>query len=76
HQNGECSLLCHFKYQSIKVKVGDKVKQGDLLGLCGNTGNTTQPHIHFNLQDGPLMHKAGPLPAQFTKIIVDGKEKT
>ena len=75
HQNGEYSLLCHFKHNSIKVKVGDKVSQGDLLGLCGNTGNTSEPHIHFNLQDGPLMHKANALPAQFAKILVDGKEK-
>lgn len=75
HQNGECSLLCHFKHNSIKVKVGDKVKQGDILGLCGNIGNTSQPHIHFNLQDEPLMHKSKALPAQFKKIIVGGKEK-
>jgi len=73
HQNGEYSLLCHFKHDSIKVKVGDKVKQGEVLGLCGNTGNTTQPHIHFNLQDGPLMHTAKALPAQFKKIVVDGE---
>lgn len=75
HRNGEYSLLCHFKHNSIKVKVGDKVTQGDVLGLCGNTGNTTQPHIHFNLQDGPYMHKSQALPAQFAKIIVDGQEK-
>ena len=76
HQNGEYSLLCHFKFNSIMVKVGDKVKQGEVLGLCGNTGNTTQPHIHFNLQDGPLMHTANALPAQFAKIIVDGEVRT
>lgn len=75
HQNGECSLLCHFKFNSIKVNVGNKVKQGDILGLCGNTGNTFQPHIHFNLQNGPLMHKAKALPAQFARIIVNGEEK-
>lgn len=76
HQNGEYSLLCHFKHSSITVKAGDKVKQGEVLGLCGNTGNTTQPHIHFNLQDGPLMHTAKALPAQFAKILVDGEVKT
>jgi murein DD-endopeptidase MepM/ murein hydrolase activator NlpD len=75
HQNGEFSLLCHFKHDSICVKVGDKVKQGDLLGLCGNTGNTSQPHIHFNLQDNLLGYKGNPLPAQFTKIIVNGVVK-
>ncbi len=75
HKNGEYSLLCHFKYNSIKVQVGDKVTQGEVIGLCGNTGNTTQPHIHFNLQDGPLMHKSNGLPAQFRKINVDDEIK-
>lgn len=76
HHNGEYSLLCHFKYNSIRVKVGDEVNQGDVIGQCGNTGNTSEPHIHFNLQDGPYMHVAKALPAQFAKIIVDGEEKT
>lgn len=75
HENGERSLLCHFKHDSIKVKVGDRVKQGEVIGLCGNTGNTQQPHIHFNLQDGPLMHIAQALPAQFSKIQVNGELK-
>lgn len=75
HQNGEYSLLCHFKHNSIKLKVGDKVRHDDVIGLCGNTGNTQQPHIHFNLQDGPLMHKANALPTQFRKILVNGKEE-
>lgn len=69
------SLLCHFKNNSIRVTVGDYVKQGDLLGLCGNTGNTCEPHIHFNLQDGPRMHTAKALSAQFDRIMVDGEVK-
>jgi murein DD-endopeptidase MepM/ murein hydrolase activator NlpD len=76
HNNGEYSVLCHFKYNSIKVKVGDDIQQGEMLGLCGNTGNTSQPHIHFHLQNKPLMHQAGSLPAKFVKIIVDGIVKT
>ncbi len=75
HQNGEYSLLCHLKHNSIHVKVGDQVKQGSVIGLCGNTGNTSEPHIHFNLQNGPRMHTAKALPAQFERIIVDGKVK-
>jgi murein DD-endopeptidase MepM/ murein hydrolase activator NlpD len=74
HQNGEYSVLAHFKYSSIKVKVGDNVKQGDLLGQCGNTGNTSEPHIHYHLQDNSLMHKANGLPAQFKQISVNGKK--
>ena len=74
-QNGEYGLLCHFKYNSIRVKVGDKVKQGDVLALCGNTGNTSQPHIHFHLQDNPRLHLGKALPAQFRKIKVNGEIK-
>ena len=68
-------MLCHFKHDSILVNVGQEVRQGDVLGLCGNTGNTSQPHIHFNLQDGPRMHNSKGLPAQFSKIMVNGEEK-
>ncbi len=75
HKNGEYSLLCHFKHNSIKVQVGDDVKQGESIGNCGNTGNTSQPHVHFNLQDGPQMYSSKALPAQFIKIIVNGEEK-
>ena len=71
HTNGEWSVICHLKQNSIKVKVGDKVKQGDLLGLCGNSGNTSEPHIHYQLQDGSDINKATGVPAQFVRIIVD-----
>lgn len=73
HENGEYSVLAHFKHDSIRVELGDKVKQGDILGLCGNTGNTSEPHIHYHLQDEPLIHRATGLPALFKKIIVDGE---
>ncbi len=75
HGNGEFSMLAHFKYDSIKVKPGDKVKQGDVLGLCGNTGNTSEPHVHFQLQDNASRLKANGLPAPFAKILVDGELK-
>ena len=75
HLNGEFSLLCHFKYKSIVVKVGDELKLGQKIGLCGNTGNTSQPHIHYNLQDNLVSYKANALPAQFTEICVNGAVK-
>lgn len=76
HHNGEYSVLCHLKYESILVSVGDRIMQGEVVGLCGNTGNTSEPHIHYHLQEGPLMHKANALPAQFAEILVDGVKKT
>jgi peptidase M23-like protein len=44
-------FLAHLKNNSIKVKVGDWVKAGDLLGNVGNSGNSTMPHLHINLFD-------------------------
>lgn len=74
-QNGEYGLLCHFKKDSVRIKVGNKIKQGDVIGLIGNTGNTSQPHLHFHLQDNPRLHLGIALPIQFKKIVVDGEIK-
>lgn len=73
--NGEFGLLCHLRHNSIKVEVGDEITQGQVVGLCGNTGNTSEPHVHFQLQDGPFMHNSNGLPAQFGKIKVDDELK-
>lgn len=45
--------LCHLKPKSIEVQVGQKVKPGDLLAKCGNSGNSPYPHLHFQLQGTP-----------------------
>ncbi len=73
HGNGEFSVLAHMQPKSLKVKTGHKVKQNHELGLCGNSGNTSEPHIHYHLQDGPDMKTAEGLPAPFVKLMVDGK---
>ncbi|WP_353047436.1 M23 family metallopeptidase [Exiguobacterium sp. S3] len=51
HENNEYSLIAHFKRLSIDVKEGDTVETGQKLGLCGNSGNSTEPHIHFQVMD-------------------------
>lgn len=73
HGNGEFSLLAHMQPKSLRVKTGDKVKQSDVLGLCGNSGNTSEPHVHYHLQDGPDIKTAEGLPAPFSNILVNGK---
>jgi urea transporter len=55
HVTGLYSKVSHLKKNSIKVKPGDVVKQGDLLGLCGNSGRSPEPHLHFQLQATPYI---------------------
>ncbi len=73
HGNGEFSILAHMQPTSLRVKTGDKVKASDILGLCGNSGNTSEPHIHYHLQDGADMSNAEGLPAPFTRVVINGK---
>ncbi len=73
HGHGELSLLAHMQPKSLRVVTGDKVKTSDVLGLCGNSGNTSEPHIHYHLQDGPDLKTAEGLPAPFVNLMVGGK---
>jgi hypothetical protein len=50
HTGGLYSKVSHLKKNSAKVKYGDFVKQGDIIGLCGNSGRSPEPHLHFQLQ--------------------------
>jgi len=75
-QNNEYLFFAHFKQHSIKVQQGQKVKQGQLLGLCGNSGNSSEPHLHFHIQNVEDMNIATGVKCYFDKIIVNGREKT
>jgi hypothetical protein len=74
HGNGEYSLLAHFQKGSITVKTGDSVKAGTVLGRCGNSGNTSEPHLHYHLQNSPNFPEGRGLPAQFQHYSADGKD--
>ncbi|SFL45141.1 Peptidase family M23 [Gracilibacillus orientalis] len=52
HENNEYSFIAHFKQGSLEVDQGDQVTAGDLLGSVGNSGNSSEPHIHFHVADG------------------------
>ncbi|MBS0001053.1 MAG: urea transporter [Cyclobacteriaceae bacterium] len=49
------SQISHLKLDSFKVKIGDRVKKGDILGRCGNSGRSPEPHIHFQVQSTPII---------------------
>jgi len=50
HNNYLFSSMSHLRKNSISVKPGDKVKQGDIIGKCGNSGRSPYPHLHFQMQ--------------------------
>ena len=74
--NDEYMLLAHFKQGSIKVKQGDKLKRGKLLGYCGNSGNSTEPHLHFHIQNIEDLNSALGTKCYFDRVLVNGSEKT
>jgi urea transporter len=55
HLDGLYSKVSHLKKGSIEVRPGDIVKKGDLLGLCGNSGRSPIPHLHFQIQTTPYI---------------------
>lgn len=57
----------HLQYHSINLKVGDIVKQGQVIGLVGNTGLSGCPHLHFELKNG-IGATDRSLPCSFTNI--------
>jgi murein DD-endopeptidase MepM/ murein hydrolase activator NlpD len=73
HGNGEFSFLAHLRRGSVKVKEGDQVEAGDLLGECGNSGYSSEPHLHYHLQDTGEPFKGDGLPAQFRDYIANGQ---
>lgn len=74
-ENNEFLFFAHFKQNSIVVKQGQKVKQGELLGLCGNSGNSSEAHLHFHIQNIEDMNKATGAKSYFSEILVNGKLK-
>lgn len=74
--NQEYLFFAHFKQHSIVVKQGQTVKQGQLLGLCGNSGNSTEPHLHFHIQNVEDMNVATGAKCYFEKIKVNGEVKS
>ena len=70
HNRQEISVLAHLKLGSIKVKVRDKILAGQPVGLCGNSGNSSEPHLHFHLQDTPVIQDGRGIKCFFQKVIV------
>jgi len=71
--NGRYAFYEHLKHGSIKVKRGDRVKRGQVLGLLGNSGSSSSgPHLHFHIGDAGAELAAEGLPYIFRSFEVLG----
>ncbi len=67
-QAGEIFVaLAHFQKDSICVSEGQQIQAGDLLGKVGHSGNSTAPHLHFQLMDRPDWLTAKGIPCAFKR---------
>lgn len=70
HGNGEYSVYAHLKRNSMLVKNGDMVRKGQLIAKLGSSGNSTEPHLHFQVCDGPDGVDCAGIPPQFTNVVL------
>lgn len=62
---GVLVALCHLQHGSIRVTLGQHVDVGDILGHCGNSGNSTEPHVHVQAIDNREVERANAVPLTF-----------
>lgn len=70
--DGSYATLAHLQRGSTAVLPGQQVGRGEVVGRCGNSGNSSEPHLHFQLMDHPWFFIAAGLPFVFTGVSIDG----
>jgi murein DD-endopeptidase len=73
---GRFAFYAHLKPGAIRVKVGDTVKKGQVIGLVGNTGNSTEPHLHFHISDGNSPLGSEGVPYGYDSFEIVGRCRT
>ncbi|KAB8158345.1 peptidoglycan DD-metalloendopeptidase family protein [Streptomyces sp. 3MP-14] len=67
---GTYALYAHLRRESLTVRPGERVRAGQELARCGNTGNSSEPHLHFQLMDRPHPDTACGLPFRWAGVGV------
>lgn len=75
HSTYEFSVLSHLKNGSTIVKVGDSVERGQVIGLCGNSGNSSEPELEYHLQNTANIEDATGIKVYFSDIKVRHKKE-
>ncbi|MFE3405928.1 M23 family metallopeptidase [Streptomyces anulatus] len=74
--DGTYAAYAHVQRGSLQVKAGETVRAGQVLGRVGNSGNTTEPHLHFQLMDGPDLDNARGVPFTWRGVGVPANKET
>ena len=64
-REGVVVAVCHLQQRSVEVRPGRNVRVGEMLGRCGNSGNSTEPHVHLQAVDRPDVLHARAVPITF-----------
>jgi murein DD-endopeptidase MepM/ murein hydrolase activator NlpD len=73
HRDGRYATYAHMQKGSVTVDVGDRVRPGQTLGKLGNTGNTSAPHLHFQITEGRSVLGSSGLPFVFDHFRLQGQ---
>jgi murein DD-endopeptidase MepM/ murein hydrolase activator NlpD len=65
------AAVAHLRRGSVLVRPGERVEAGTQLAECGNSGNTSEPHVHFQLMDRSRFMIAAGLPFRFSDTDVE-----
>ncbi|WP_092891398.1 M23 family metallopeptidase [Roseicitreum antarcticum] len=65
-------FLAHLQRGSLAVAKGGSVTTGQQIGQCGNSGNTSETHLHFHMQTSLMLGQGEGLPAQFRNYLANG----
>ncbi len=76
HADGEYSVSAHLQCDSVAVNEGERVTRGQQIGRCGHSGNSSEPHLHFHVQDRPNFYLGMGLPIQFDGLVAYDGGKT
>lgn len=68
--DGTYAAYAHVRRGSLQVRTGDTVRAGQRIARCGNSGNSTEPHVHFQLMDHPDLDRARGIPFRWRGIGV------
>jgi len=71
--NGNYALYAHIETGTVKVKPGDRLTTGQVIGSVGNTGNSDAPHLHFHVMSTPDPLRSDGLPFVFSAFALDSR---